>query len=128
MHIDPTTQTVTVFSGDSYNFSDLVDHDNDHTTPPEVIYEWHNWIETSFHGIKFHIPTRRDIDARLVLGAALFGAGWGIAGVCPGPGLTSSVTGAETSLVFVSAMLVGMYGYQRVFSPARAVPQPQVAK
>jgi len=70
---------------------------------------------------------RRDIDARLLLGAALFGAGWGIAGVCPGPGLTSLVSGAETSLVFVSAMIIGMFAYQRLFTSGWARPRPQVA-
>lgn len=57
---------------------------------------------------RFGIPTRRDIDGRLVGGAMLFGAGWGLGGYCPGPGLTSLVTGAWQPLVFVGAMLIGM--------------------
>ena len=79
------------------------------------------------HGAKFHIPTRRDIDGRLLLGAALFGAGWGIAGVCPGPGLTSMVSGAQTSVVFVASMIVGMFAYQRFFTPGWSRPTPQLA-
>jgi len=57
---------------------------------------------------QFHLPTRKDIDARLVLGAVLFGVGWGLAGFCPGPGLASAGTGSITALVFVAAMTAGM--------------------
>ena len=75
------------------------------------------WItrrrERPVHEVSFSLPTRKDIDRRLVIGAMIFGVGWGIAGVCPGPGLTSTVTGAQSSLAFVAAMLVGMFAYQR---------------
>lgn len=57
---------------------------------------------------KFHLPTRKDIDLRLVLGAVVFGAGWGLGGFCPGPGLTSAAGGSATALAFVGAMTVGM--------------------
>lgn len=56
---------------------------------------------------EFHIPRRSDIDAKLVLGAAIFGVGWGLGGFCPGPGLTSVVRGG-TALAFALAMAVGM--------------------
>jgi len=59
---------------------------------------------------RFHLPTRKDIDARLVLGAALFGVGWGLAGYCPGPGLVSAAGGAVPALVFVAGMTLGMLG------------------
>ena len=52
--IDTTPQIVTVSSGVDFDFSDLVDLDNDPTTPPVPTYQWVNYIETSFHGIKFH--------------------------------------------------------------------------
>ena len=68
---------------------------------------------------KFGIPSRRDIDGRLVGGALLFGAGWGLGGYCPGPGLTSLVSGAWQPLVFVGAMLVGMVG-MNTFDTLRA--------
>ena len=58
---------------------------------------------------KFGIPTRRDINPRLVGGAALFGAGWGLGGFCPGPGLASASTLAPKGLTFVAAMAAGMY-------------------
>lgn len=56
----------------------------------------------------FHLPSRRDIDLRLILGAAIFGIGWGLGGYCPGPGLVSFSQGAEP-MVFVVAMVAGMY-------------------
>lgn len=56
----------------------------------------------------FQVPTRRDIDAKLVLGAALFGIGWGLAGYCPGPAIASLVFGRLETAVFVVAMLAGM--------------------
>ncbi|MCA9663821.1 MAG: YeeE/YedE family protein [Myxococcales bacterium] len=59
-------------------------------------------------GDRFGIPSRRDIDKPLVLGAALFGAGWGLAGFCPGPALTSTVTGMVPVLLFTAAMFAGM--------------------
>lgn len=57
---------------------------------------------------QFLIPTRRDINPPLLIGAALFGAGWGLGGFCPGPALASLVTGATPVLIFVGAMLGGM--------------------
>jgi uncharacterized protein len=56
----------------------------------------------------FSIPTRRDVDPRLVCGAALFGIGWGLAGYCPGPGIVSLVTGRAEVVVFLTAMMAGM--------------------
>ncbi|CAG9000833.1 MAG: hypothetical protein CENE_02840 [Candidatus Celerinatantimonas neptuna] len=57
----------------------------------------------------FEIPTRRDIDWKLMIGAALFGIGWGLVGICPGPAITSIASGATPVLLFVVAMLGGMY-------------------
>ncbi|MBN8231272.1 YeeE/YedE family protein [Corallococcus macrosporus] len=51
-------------------------------------------------------------DARLVAGAALFGAGWGLAGYCPGPAFTSVGSGANPALLFVAAMVGGMLLFQ----------------
>ena len=56
----------------------------------------------------FHLPELKQIDRRLVLGAAIFGVGWGLSGFCPGPAITSLPLLAKGTLVFVSAMLVGM--------------------
>ena len=57
----------------------------------------------------FALPTRRDIDPNLLVGAALFGVGWGLGGVCPGPGLAGLGFGATETLAFVAAMIVGMF-------------------
>ena len=56
---------------------------------------------------KFQIPTIKDIDFPLVAGAAIFGIGWGIAGYCPGPGITALSTLSTESIVFVIAMIAG---------------------
>ena len=59
----------------------------------------------------FSVPTRKDIDVRLLGGAALFGIGWGLSGFCPGPALTSLASGQTPVLIFVAAMIGGMYLY-----------------
>jgi len=56
----------------------------------------------------FELPTSRLIDAPLLLGAAIFGVGWGLAGYCPGPALVALAAGVPTAFVFVPAMLAGM--------------------
>ena len=53
-------------------------------------------------------PTRRDIDRPLIIGAALFGVGWGLVGLCPGPALESLATLSPGIIVFVAAMAGGM--------------------
>ena len=62
----------------------------------------------SFIGAEMKLPTASAIDRRLLTGSALFGAGWGVAGFCPGPGLVALGMGEPKALVFVVAMLVGM--------------------
>jgi uncharacterized membrane protein YedE/YeeE len=56
----------------------------------------------------FSLPTTRSVDRRLVLGAALFGVGWGLAGYCPGPALAVVLTGGWDALWFCGPMLMGM--------------------
>ena len=60
------------------------------------------------HAASFSLPGAQGIDARLVTGAALFGAGWGLTGFCPGPAIASLVFGYWPSVVFVAAMAAGM--------------------
>ena len=64
-----------------------------------------------FH-IQFHIPTRTDITPRLLVGSVLFGTGWAIGGVCPGPGIVSSASGEIGMLLFV----VGLFGGMTLFN------------
>jgi len=60
---------------------------------------------------KFLIPTRRDIDASLVAGAALFGVGWALGGYCPGPAITSLGAASGDVVMFVGALLVGHWAF-----------------
>ncbi|KQV51262.1 MULTISPECIES: DUF6691 family protein [unclassified Duganella] len=59
-------------------------------------------------GAPISLPTARDIDRRLVLGSLAFGIGWGLAGYCPGPVITSLATGGGKPWIFFIAMLAGM--------------------
>jgi uncharacterized membrane protein YedE/YeeE len=58
--------------------------------------------------LRFSIPTRQDIDAELIGGAALFGVGWGLVGLCPGPALASLSRGSAEISIFVAAMIAGV--------------------
>jgi uncharacterized membrane protein YedE/YeeE len=69
---------------------------------------------------KFLVPTLKEIDGRLVVGAGLFGVGWGLSGFCPGPAITSLPLLAKGTLIFVSAMIVGI-GLARLLT--QAVPR-----
>jgi uncharacterized membrane protein YedE/YeeE len=62
----------------------------------------------------FQIPTRRDIDVRLILGAVLFGVGWGLAGYCPGPAVSSIVAGDPSTLTFFGSLLSTLVVYSLV--------------
>jgi uncharacterized protein len=77
----------------------------------------------------FSVPTRSDLDARLLGGAALFGIGWGLGGFCPGPAITSLASGHWSVIVFVAAMVAGMFLYQLVdktwLQPSAPAPQRQ---
>lgn len=64
--------------------------------------------------VRFSLPTLTAIDARLLAGAALFGAGWGIAGFCPGPAIVATGAGVTRAIVFAMAMLAGMVLQARV--------------
>lgn len=61
---------------------------------------------------EFQVPTSRRVDARLLGGSALFGIGWGLAGLCPGPALAALLLGIAPAYVFVGAMLLGMLVYR----------------
>jgi uncharacterized membrane protein YedE/YeeE len=67
----------------------------------------------------FHLPTRSDLTPRLIGGAALFGIGWGVAGLCPGPGIAALVIEPAAAAIFVVAMLAGM-ALVRLFEGAGA--------
>lgn len=62
----------------------------------------------SLLGLPMQIPSLRTIDAKLVLGSAAFGIGWGLGGLCPGPALVALAMGRTEAMTFVAAMLAGM--------------------
>ncbi len=63
---------------------------------------------TNFLGQALHLPKSNQIDKRLVLGSLVFGAGWGLAGFCPGPAWVTMASGNTKALIFVIAMIAGM--------------------
>jgi uncharacterized membrane protein YedE/YeeE len=64
---------------------------------------------TPLYAPEFFVPSRRTIDFKLIAGAALFGIGWGLAGYCPGPGIASLGAAAPTAVVFVLALIAGLF-------------------
>lgn len=73
------------------------------------------------------LPVARQIDRRLVVGSALFGMGWGLAGFCPGPALTAVGMGEAKALLFVLAMLAGM-GLYEYLERRRLAPPATLAR
>ena len=64
----------------------------------------------------FHDPTARAIDSRLVGGSVLFGVGWGLSGFCPGPAIVGAVNLDPRALIFLGALLVGVWIHDVVVS------------
>lgn len=60
----------------------------------------------------FSIPTNKIIDRNLLIGAVLFGIGWGLSGLCPGPAVVGASTGSLSILVFIVAMTAGMRAFE----------------
>lgn len=77
---------------------------------------------TAFLGGAMQLPQGRAIDRRLVVGSLVFGAGWGLAGFCPGPAIVALGGGHWQALVFVLAMLAGMLVHELSSQPAPPVP------
>lgn len=76
-------------------------------------------------GEKFYLPTRHDIDRNLLVGAGLFGVGWGLAGYCPGPAITAMVLGIANPFIFLAAMIGGSLTYQAIAPRLHAPPRSQ---
>jgi uncharacterized membrane protein YedE/YeeE len=81
-------------------------------------------------GETFHLPTQQELDLRIVSGPAIFGLGWGLAGFCPGPGLTALGFGSSAAMIFVAAMGIGMLlarwlannpGLSRIATPGESI-------
>ncbi len=77
---------------------------------------------SNFLGGALHLPTSSQIDKRLVIGSLLFGAGWGLAGFCPGPALVTMAAGVPKAMAFVGFMLIGMWLFEMA---ERYIHQPE---
>ena len=73
------------------------------------VFAWVRHSARPLFAERFQLPTRRDLDLQLLVGAALFGIGWGIAGLCPGPAIANLATGSPEILLFVATMVAGMW-------------------
>ncbi len=62
---------------------------------------------------RFQVPSRQDLSPRLLGGAALFGVGWALAGFCPGPAIVAVGGGADSALLFLPSMIVGMWLFRQ---------------
>ncbi|CCM75298.1 YeeE/YedE family protein [Rhizobium mesoamericanum] len=88
--------------------------------PSSLAYAIKRYRSRPAFDTEFHVPTSRSIDARLVFGAGLFGLGWGLVGLCPGPSIASLVTGRSEAVLFAAAMVAGMFAYQIIQSRQNA--------
>ncbi len=70
-------------------------------------FAWAKRHRQSLLGAPFSLPKSNRIDAKLLIGAAIFGVGWGLSGICPGPGLVLLGTAAPRALLFMAALLLG---------------------
>ena len=68
--------------------------------------------QTSWIGTSIDMPSKTVINKKLLIGAMLFGIGWGLVGICPGPGIVLLGTGQWQAYVFIPAMIIGMLVYQ----------------
>ncbi|WP_019409513.1 DUF6691 family protein [Pseudomonas psychrophila] len=78
-----------------------------------------NWArkkKQSLLGARMQLPLKNELDARLIGGSLLFGIGWGIAGICPGPAVALLLTWHWQALIFFLAMLAGMYFFSTLES------------
>jgi uncharacterized membrane protein YedE/YeeE len=82
---------------------------------------------TAVLGGALHLPTSNQIDRRLIVGSLLFGAGWGLAGFCPGPALVSLASGQAKAAVFVVAMMLGMVLFELLMRYWNKPPQVRSA-
>lgn len=91
--------------------------------PSSIAYAIRRRRQTPVFDNSFHVPANSRPDARLIAGAVLFGLGWGLVGLCPGPAIAALTTGRWEAGLFVAAMLAGMAAYRfSLGRPLHAVP------
>lgn len=83
--------------------------------------------KTSILGLQIQLPSATQIDKRLIIGALIFGIGWGLAGICPGPALVLASTGSIKGIIFVAAMLAGMLLFEilEIFFNKNSASKPE---
>ena len=77
-----------------------------------ITFKFLKMKESPFLGDKFEWPNANEIDSKLVIGSSMFGVGWGLIGICPGPGIVNLATFEPKILVFVISMLTGMFVFK----------------
>ena len=77
-------------------------------------FQFARLLHKPFLAVQFNLPTKKDLDKKLILGAAIFGVGWGLAGICPGPSLVALNTLQGEIVTFVAAMLAGFIIHDRL--------------
>jgi uncharacterized membrane protein YedE/YeeE len=75
-----------------------------------ISFRWVLKLKQPLFADTFGLPTKTDIDCKLIIGAALFGIGWGLAGYCPGPGIAALTLGNLEPVVFVVCLIIGSSG------------------
>lgn len=90
--------------------------------PSALAYLVRRRMDRPLFAAEFYIPNNRALDRQLLLGAVLFGIGWGLAGFCPGPAISGLVLGAWQPWLFVAAMLVGMLLHRVATARGRRSP------
>lgn len=70
--------------------------------------------KTPLLAMDWHVPTKKEVTPALIFGSLIFGVGWGLAGVCPGPAITSLASFESAPLIFVASMLVGMFIFRQL--------------
>ncbi|PPU38839.1 DUF6691 family protein [Xanthomonas arboricola] len=77
--------------------------------PSTIAYRWVRARNVPVLAPALQLPRQRQIDRKLVIGAALFGIGWGLAGVCPGPAIALLATGQAFALIFAASLVAGVF-------------------
>lgn len=92
-----------------------------------VGFYWTRRRSLSLLGLPLQLPVATRLDRRLAIGSLLFGAGWGLAGICPGPAVVLLGTGTPAAWIFFAALLAGMVLFELIDRLPRLVPQTKGA-
>ena len=84
-------------------------------------FGWTSARAQSVLGLPMHMPSNGSVDRRLIVGATVFGVGWGLAGFCPGPAVVALASGSPKALLFGVSMLAGMALFEMVGELQRGV-------